>query len=351
MFAKKDISLYSDIINVDSIVRNTKNLTQNQAQAQEVKTSFWLINNHNISTCFTPGDNIYINIVSNSSYKTYDTFIRESDLDISLELFYVLMTKTFDLCTKYKLSWQFDTNSLGLTFSTVLDDFIPLGQSICLNEKILSGDKHLTLKLTEMESKHQTEVSILKRKIYELENKEIIFGHGTDFGQFLTYSPSTKLLDLTQTTQFSWLGNYMDFNKLTSVEIIIMNNNRFTYQKRTSDIFNGSDYRNYFHSNNGYFFLNSLRNLFNSLMIYMPSVKELEITYADETAIPTMLRSLPNLSTLRIRDYSNALLNSFNLIKNIPELKHLEYVNCLNIENLDQIKNWCSSKNIQLDIK
>ena len=64
-----------------------------------------------------------------------------------------------------------------------------------------------------------------------------------------------------------------------------------------------------------------------------------------------MLRSLPNLKKITWNNFANNQLVSFALIKNIPNIKHLIYITCLNIHELDQIKNWCESKGIRLEIK
>jgi hypothetical protein len=360
---KKDVSSYSDIIDVDSLSETKSKIT-----TQLVKTENWVINDHNISTCYTPGDNIYINVISNSTYKNYDGVIRETNLDMGLELFYTLVTRSFDsnstnlqnLPNKssqhtYTLSWQFDTNSLRLTFSTVLDGFYPITQTIQLNEKILSGDKVLTLKLTEMESKHQAEISELKQQIYELENKGIIFAFDpNNFGKFFKLAPNTEIIDFEQATGYHWLGNYMDFNNLTRVKKIIIGNNNFGYTRTVNDItYNSNCGYNYMAGNNGIpYYLNFLFNIFDSPQIFMPSVLELEVKFKDGSQIPSnTLRSLPNLMKLSFNGYGNNQLNSFELVKQIPKLKQLEFWNCLNVQHLDQIKNWCGSKNIKLELK
>ena len=47
-----------------------------------------------------------------------------------------------------------------MNFTAVLDGFFPIVQTIELREKILSGDKTLTIKLTEMDSKYKKEINI-----------------------------------------------------------------------------------------------------------------------------------------------------------------------------------------------
>jgi hypothetical protein len=84
----------------------------------------------------------------------------------------------------------------------------------------------------------------------------------------------------------------------------------------------------------------------------MPNVINLDVYFAISQGFPTnTLRSIPNLSKLNFFGWGNNQINSFELIKNIPKLSYLSFSNCLSIANLDQIKNWCDSKNIKLEIK
>lgn len=356
IYTKKGPKYYEDLIDVESVSPIISN--QVNTQSSLVQTHNWICNNHNISTCFTPGDNIYLNIISNSTYKNYDGFVRESGLSngLTLELFHTLMTKSFGKTEpNYKLSWSFDNTSLELIFNILLEGFFPLTQTIRLDEKILSGDKLLTLKLTEMESKYQNEIMELKKQICELENKPIVFAYDpNNFGNYFQYSSDTTVLDFEKAIGFCWLGNYMDFNRLIMLKKIIIGNNQITYQRTVPDVFCPNRGRDCSppDANGWQFFNNSLANLFDSPQIFIPSVQEIEIKYKDGSAIPTNnFRSLPNLNKISFIGYGNNQLESFELIKQVGKLKKLEYSSCLNISNLDQIKNWCDSKNIKLEIK
>jgi hypothetical protein len=131
-----------------------------------------------------------------------------------------------------------------------------------------------------------------------------------------------------------------------------MTNSNFKYRRTVSDICNSQDenHSNYLHTD-GCSFLNSLQNIFNSPQIFLPSVLEVEIIFYKNNAIPISLGSLPNLIKLTFNNFGNSELISFELIKAIPKLSHLIYYNCLNIKELDLIKNWSNSKNIKLEIK
>ena len=93
----------------------------------------------------------------------------------------------------------------------------------------------------------------------------------------------------------------------------------------------------------------------NTLVIFLSTVLELDVNYVNP--MPTgytqasTLKSIPNVEKLSYYDYTNNELISFELIKYMVNIKHLIYSNCLNIKNLEEIKNWCTLKNIKLYIK
>lgn len=356
-YSKPDISTYSDIIDVDSIIssKSTRSSRFNKSTSivNTVKTNSWVYNSHNINITYTPNNSIYFIIVSNSTFVNYECVIRDGDLvsPLDLEKFYSLITNCFNSQPTYSIDWEFEPNLLNITFSALLDGFFDISQSIRLNEKVLSNDKLLTIKLTEMESRHQEEINVLKTKLYELENTPIIFAHDpSSFGKFFSYPPNTEIFDFTKTSGYVWHGNYLDFNKLVKLKKIIMLDSNFEYKRNVADIFY-SDSNCYYTNFNYKNYLNHLQNIFSSSQIYLPSVEELEVIYTINSPIPNMLYSLPNLSKIIFNNFANNSLFSFELIKAVPKLKHLEYNNCFNIQNLEQIKNWCDSKNIKLEIK
>jgi hypothetical protein len=206
-----------------------------------------------------------------------------------------------------------------------------------------------------MEAKYKKEINELNKQIEDLKNEPIIFAHHpTQFGEYLKYSVNTTEFDFTKADGFNWIGNYMDFNKLTELNKIIIFDKNFNYHKTVFDIWSPQQgLHNFIHGQNGWqFFNNYFQNIFDSLQIFLPSVTELEIKFNTNAQVNNNnLRSLPNLKKITWNNYGNNQLTSFALIKNIPNLKHLIYLTCLNIHELDQIKNWCDSKGIKLEIK
>ena len=351
---------YSDMIDIDLISKSTSKMnlitqSQIQTQTQLVDTNTWVFNNYNITLSFTSGDNIFINIINTITYQNYEGVIRDSDIssNLSLELFNTLVNKSFSNQPNYKVVFQVENNFLKMSFTAVLDGFFPIVQTIELKEKILSGDKTLTIKLTEMESKYKKEINELNKQIEDLKNEPICFAYWT-FGNYFKYQTNTIEFDFTKADGFFWLGNYMDFNKLTSLTKIIMYDKDFNYQRGVTDIWhkNTNTYGLHTQSCPGTWIFGCLSNIFDSPQIYLPSVTELEVKFNSNAKIfNDMLRSLPNLKKITWNNFANNQLVSFALIKNIPSIKHLIYLTCLNIHELDQIKNWCESKGIRLEIK
>lgn len=354
-YSKPDISTYSDLIDIDSVKSsNTRKSTKSMKSTDTtVRTNSWIFNKHNISVSYTPTNSIYFNIISNTTFVNYDNTIRECDLESGMDLdkFYTLIYNCFENKSEYEIEWEFEPGYLLIRFKAVLDGFFDIEENIKLREKVLSNDKVLTIKLTEMESRHEAEIIGLKKKIFDLENEPIIFAHNPGkFGDFLSYQPNTTEFDFTKADGFQWHGNYMDLNKLKKLNKIIISNSNFVYQRTINDIYSANNdlYCDHIPQNNVHF--NYLSNIFNTPQIYLPTVQELEVGYKDGSSIPDALNSLPNLFKLTFVKFANNELNSFELVKAIGKLSHLIYFNCLNIQNLDQIKNWCDSKNIKLEL-
>lgn len=359
MYSRPNISTYSDLIDIDEVRKSSnkskKSIYNSNEQTNFVKTNSWTRNNHKVTICFTPDNNIYINIISSTTFVNYDGYIKSSDLENGLDLnsVYTMITKAFNLEHNYSIDWKFDRNSLSINVSALMDGYFSISHTFTLEEKILSDDKVLTIKLSEMESRHQAEITELKKIINDLETQPIIFAHNPNkFGDYLSYPSNTMVFDFTKADGFSWHGNYMDFNKLKKLFKIIMFNSNFKYSRNVKDICSTSySYLNHIKSNTGDTTLCSLDNIFNIPQIFLPSVLELEVKYNTGELIPQKLNSLPNLKIVSFVNFNNTNLTSFELVKNIPQLSHLIYSGCLQINNLDQIKNWCDSKNIKLEIK
>ncbi len=354
---KKSTSQFPELLDIDSINLNTRS-NQNFMSTQLVDSKTFVFNNYNITMSYTSDDNIFMNIINTITFQNYEGIIRDSDItsNLSLELFNTLVNKSFGNQPNYKVVFQVENNFIKINFTAILDGFFPIIQTIELREKVLSGDKALTLKLTEMEAKYKSEINELKKQIDELKNEEIIFAiNPNKFGDYLKYSTNSKEFNFTKFDDWNWIGNYIDFNKLTCLTKIIIFDKNFNYQKTIKDIYTPQrgNIENHTYDASGWqFYENYLQNIFDSPQIFLPSVTELEIKFLNNARIfNDNLRSLPNLKKITWNNFANNQLVSFPLIKNLTNLKHIIFLTCLNIHELDQIKNWCDSKGIKLEIK
>ncbi len=352
----------SNYVNLDSSSLNTNtNVEAKQPNLYYTQTDTLNYENYNLTTSLTSSNNIFINIINTITYQNYEGFINREDINqmITLDIFYKIMQKCFKSEQNYSVLLEIKSNMITLNFEANLDGFFRFSESISIKEKVLSDDKILTVKLTEMESRHQREIEELQTRINELMTEEILFGFKEGAtNDFMKIPRNIKHLDLTLYNSYEWFGNYYDFNKL--------------YNLSSIKIFTSQFYFNYVAYRNGnikcphgnpFFWCSSCSNhthnstivnwceLLNNSRIYLPKVKTLEIVYSDGTGFQTFARTLPNLKKITFSNFQGNALNSMNLIKNTPTLTQIEYINCINISNFDEIKTWCASKGIKIDVK
>lgn len=343
----------------------------------DTNTITFIGNSYNITVSLQSEDSIYFSLVNNTTWQNYESVIYRSDIDSiqSLNAFYKIVLNSFSQLnvpkseseSNYSVSFNIKPNLLELEFEANLEGFYLIKQKIYIKENNLSGDKVVSMKLNEIESRYKREITELKNTIDELINSEIIFGYA-GFGKFIKYSPKTKILDFTKLESFFWTGNFMDLNKLTSVGKIILHTNQLIYRCKQDfirysysgpqnfDIINSrsTDYQYCYssnHNSNSHPFILFL-NIFDEPRIYLPSVTEIKILYSSvENMEISALRSLPNLNKITFNGFGGTQLMSLAVIKSTPKLKFVTYESCINIANFDEIKTWCASKGIKVDVK
>ena len=309
-------------------------------------TQKWFIDNYKITTSYVIDKYIYINIISVITFQNYEGYIKTNDLknNLTLKQFYIIITKTFAKEQNYLIEWLIDHNLIKISFNIIFDEFYNISQTIQLEEKIFSNDKTVIFKLTEMEMEIITlkkqiyelqneEIITLKKQIYELQNEEIIIAYDTQTIGLSEPRKNFKIkvfdkeIDFTLFSKFQNIcfdfNFYTCFDKLKNLVKIIV------YNDTINNIFYG----------------------FNNYMVFFPTVLELDIKYNNIIILSNTFISIPNLEKLSYYDYGYNELLSFELIKNMSKIKHIIYSNCLNIIDLDKIKNYCSDNNIKLEIK
>lgn len=333
----------------------------------ELKAEAWNYDNYKITSSLGLDDSIFINIVNSVTYQNYEDKIIPGPTLGGLpgHVFYTIMKKSFERKPSYDMKLHVEPSLLRITFSAIFDGFFPIKASIDIPEKLIAGNQLMTLKLTEMELNYQQEIAELKERINQLENEHIVFAyHTTEFGRTISFPRNIESIDFNIFADYELAGNFQDFNKLHGLVRITISDHRFEYVPGCRNILCTSIHSN--HKNyttkvfsdaisfnaeqvQRTFQLNVVENLFDSRYIFLPSVKELEINYGNGI-IPVTLRSIPNVEKLSFIQYGNTAFTPFPLIKEFKLLKRIVFKNCLVITELDQIKNWCETKQIKLEI-
>ena len=370
-----DMSLLKNIT-----VRNkyrTSSSNSNNISSSEIVNKNYILEHYNISICTDNLTNIYINIINKSTYQNYETIIYDEDLESNLNItkFIKIIYNCFESKPNYKYNYVLESNSINFNFFADLDGFYDIAQSICLREKEISQDKQLSSKITELES-----------RIRELETKEIIFGFDTTaFNNFIKIKKNIDVLDLRpwNDTKFKWYGNLWEFNSFTNLKKIILDDNNFKYDYNPNvtdtkiTFSNGQDINsipNILTNSNaalggshstgsGYTYIplkptmqtittvqTQLDNMFNNPQLYFPNVSELTFYRKTGSNFSSyVFKSLPNLKKVVFEQYENNPLTTFDFIKN-NKITHVVYNNCLNITQLDLIKNYFETNNLVLEV-
>ena len=373
-----DMSLLKNITVRNKYRNSNSSLNSNNISSSEIVNKNYILEHYNISICTDSLTNIYINIINKSTYQNYETIVYDGDLESNLNItkFIKIIYNCFESKPNYKYNYELESNLINFNFFADLDGFYDIAQSICLREKEISQDKQLSSKITELES-----------RIRELETKEIIFGFDTTvFNNFIKIKKNIDVLDFRpwNNPKFKWYGNLWEFNSFTNLKKIILDDNHFKYDYNpcvtdTKITFsNGQDINSILNIlTNPNCPLNTpinlqsypasavavkptmqittsvqtqLDNMFNNTQLYFPNVSEL--TFYRKTGgnfNSYTFKSLPNLKKVVFEQYENTLLTTFDFIK-INKITHVVYNNCLNINQLDLIKNYFETNNMVLEV-
>lgn len=378
----------------------SKRMESNSRESSEIVSKNYILEHYNVSICTDNSTNIFMNVINKSTYQNYETIIYDHDLEsnLTVEKFIKIVYGCFESAncsatnsatgskinssTKYTYNLELQTNSIIFHFHADFDGFFDVSQSITLLEKEISQDKQLSSKIIELES-----------RIRELETKEIIFGFDTTtFNNFIKIKKNIDVLDLRpyNNSKYRWYGNLWEFNNFTNLKKIIMDDNQFKYDynpclvdTKTNIEFkfsNGQDINNITSMminpncgvNNSFPFSGysassvkpsfshsatstttaqtQLDNMFNNTQLYFPNVTEIVFYRKVGTNFNGYtFKSLPNLKKVVFEQYENNQIATFDFIKN-NNISHVVYNNCLNISQLDLIKNYFETNNLTLEI-
>ncbi len=341
---------------IEELNINSISIDESSGLGSNTISKTWIYENYNINVSTDSVSTIYWNITNNITYQNYECIIYQSDLsNMSLDRFVNIMNRAFALENNYLLNIELGSGFLTLHFSANFDGFYSVSESIVVREKMLSDDKKLTVKITELES-----------RIRELETEEIIFGYDSStYGSMIKLRKSIDTLDFRQWVdpKFKWFGNVWEFNNLKFLKKIIIGSGQFYYNFPLTIRFEGVDLNHirhikyYHHTNNREEWLNpkfedKIPNLFDNPQVYLPNVSELVIYSTSVLANydGVRFRSLPKLRKVIFEGFANTQLMTFDFVRN-NNIKHVVYSNCLNIHQLELIKNHFETNNLRIEVK
>lgn len=93
-------------------------------------------------------------------------------------------------------------------------------------------------------------------------------------------------------------------------------------------------------------------NMFNDIKLCFPKVSQIVIHFRCPSNLDFnnfTFKSLPNLRKITFEQFANNQLHTFNFIK-VNKINTIVYNNCLNITELDLIKNHFATNNLRIEI-
>ncbi len=355
-----------------------KNIRINEDKiSSDIITKNYQLEHYNFSMCTDNKTNIFVSVINKGTYQNYETIIYPSDLanNLNIEKFVKIIFNCFESKPNYRYNIELNKNTLTFNFFVHFDGFYDISESIVIYEKEISQDKQLSAKIIELES-----------RIKELETKDIIFGFDTTtFNNFIKIKKNIEVLDMRpwNNPKYKWYGNLWEFNSFENLKKIIMDDNQFKYDYNPSvtntniTFSNGQDINTItnilinnsgqlntqLHTSQGAYYTlvkptlqtttasqTQLDNMFNNPQLYFPNVKEIIFfRKSGSTFNGYTFKSLPNLSKVTFEQYENNQLTTFDFIKN-NNITHVVYNNCLNINQLDLIKNYFETNNLVLEV-
>ena len=340
----------------------------------KIITNSWTIDFYIISSSYTPNHSIYLNIVSTKTFLNYNGYIYESNLNMVLDKFHTLMTNCFNQnqinknspnhqINKYSIEWDYKPSELNLLFFAKLDGFYDVEQKITLQEQNLSSDKTTTITLnimkqqhkaeiqkinediSELISSHKTEIKTLTDKIFcletricDLENPSVFLGvDPNDYSKQIFCDKNTDLIDFAYLSKQNILcdlsmSDFKSFEKMSQLKKISI-----------FDVHIGKDSSTHY-----------VNRIFNNKNFYFPNIEILTIWFSGQSINYSTLISLPNIKHLIFSMFNINAINEnwLNLIKSFNKLEKITLDNCNNnsMSHMDNIKNYCLEKKINLEI-
>lgn len=311
-------------------------------------------------------NSVYIRVKDNTTSRQYEGNVDERTvkLQFSLQEIYKLIIATFDQQVTneeneveeernqdFNIDFVVKTNVLELVFNLVLHSIVKINFTILLKEKIISGNEEATLILNGIEENFNKEITILKNKYKEIDEKNkqlmkfiekvsfaeisiilyISSGHHTN-GHYSTtklYYPINlnELIIKFNINETNSLPSSFNFNKFYDEKL------KLFYQMKKIT------FEHYFYPD-----FTTLSN---------DSIEELIIkpNGGNDNALTSIngINNFPNLKILHLEQCTNVKDVYISLSNIKHNIKHLTFIGCTNIDQ-QNLKLYCEQNKIHLQI-
>jgi hypothetical protein len=326
-----------------------------------MNSTFTINDHYSIDLSLLTNENyIHMLILNKTSYRSYETIIRPSDImniSLSIENIHKIIVKSFDsTIPDYTFNMNLFVDSLKLSFNALFDKFFTINFEICLLEKKISSDAELSfnfnkmnIKLKELEEIVTKQQIFFELKIAQQQNQIFCLENNLSNGVVNlcheSYTSCHSLINLSNKYLFplclselvltvpSGQSNLIDFEKidhlykLKKLKLCLANGHFSTTLAKSKSVEHLTIYQHFY--NKHYFHSRAA-----------PNANELK-----------GLEHFPNLQHLCIEastfanDSFVSNLKSFN-----HKIKKIEMINCTTHNN-SELENYCRNNKIEILIK
>ena len=303
-------------------------------------------------------NSVYIRVKDNTTSRQYEGNVDERTvkLQFSLQEIYKLIITTFEQQVKneennvpeeernqdFNVEFVVKTNILELVFNLVLHSIVKINFTILLKEKIISGNEEATLILNSIEENFNKEISLLKKKYQEIEEKN---------KQLMKFIEKVSFAEIALYHCGSHHGTHLIidiFFPINSIELLVEYDVKIYQQMR---------FKNFYDKKLKLFY--ELKKIKFEHYVYTDfttlsndSVEELTIKPNGGGSSLTSINGInnfPNLKILHLEQCTN-LKDVYISLSNIKHnIKHLTFIGCTNIDQ-QNLKLYCEQNKIHLQI-
>jgi hypothetical protein len=304
-------------------------------------------------------NSVYIRVKDNTTSRQYECNVDERTvkLQFSLQEIYKLITATFEQQVQkaennepeeernqdFNVEFVVKTNILELVFNLVLHNIVKINFTILLKEKIISGNEEATLILNGIEENFNKEISLLKKKYQEIDEKN---------KQLMKFIEKVSFAEIALYYCISHQGAHIMIDisfPINSIELLIEFDVKFYQQIRFNKFYDKK--LKLFYQLKKITFEHYIYADFTKLS--NDSIEELIIkpNGGNSNALTSIngINNFPNLKILHLEQCPN-LKDVYISLSNIKHnIKHLTFIGCTNIDQ-QNLKLYCEQNKIHLQI-